>query len=340
MAGAEGFTLVELAVVMIIAALVLAAVVALLLPLISAARTLETREKMNKISDALAVYAVSNNRLPCPAEAKQVPASTPFGYEDGSGANGTGVPSPVCPRTQGIVPFRTLGLPGDMAMDGWGNYFTYAVSPSFAQDTASGNPQTVHPVCRTRDWVYTESFNADGSSVVANRNPSKARFCCPPDIAGDITVIDEEVVGNSVIGFPRNPGPDGWQRPEILMRPVDTDAGGFDPVACTGGDLLRDTDANYLVVPQVPPECARSTDVAYVLISHGQNGSGAYNISTGTPLDVPASPLEMENADGDSIFREHIWRSDTGDAKQMDDIVLWRTQDMIFAAQGETCLLP
>jgi len=39
---------------------------------------------------------------------------------------------------RGIVPYRTLGVPEDFAKDGYGNFFTYVVSPDFTADTLLG----------------------------------------------------------------------------------------------------------------------------------------------------------------------------------------------------------
>ena len=121
------------------------------------------------------------------------------------------------------------------------------------------------------------------------------------------------------------------------MRPV----GGVVAANCTGGVLLNPGDPDYFVAPQVPPACARATAVAYILISHGPNGKRVYNLSSGARIGaVPANPREAENVDGDVVFSDPFSRSTSGNVKEIDDIVLWRTQDMIFAQQGKSCSMP
>lgn len=360
----RGFTIVETAVVLVIAGVLTAMVIYLLIPMMQAFRLTETREKIAKIEDAIAVYAIDNYRIPCPSLPSRAAANPPFGYEDGSGATGNQIPAAGCPNgSQGIVPFNTLGLPEDMVRDAWGNHFTYAVSQAFVQNTAAGNPATVHPQCRTREWMFDTGYGAgdmvNGTLTLTTRNisPQKARFCCsgyqPAGAAdADLTVMyydDYSATPLSAIQqlpadnpAPRNPGPDGFQRPDILMVPVDTlktKTSGDDVLASdpTGG-----SDDPYYTLPQVPPPYARATAIAYIIVSHGPNGFGAYQPDNGgARLDAASAPgLEAENADNDQTFNDVTLRSDANNNQQFDDIVFWRTQDAIMTAKGESCVVP
>ena len=49
---------------------------------------------------------------------------------------------------------------------------------------------------------------------------------------------------------------------------------------------------------------------------------------------------ENENANGDRVFIEIPPADRAGVEKGFDEVVLWRTQDMIFAEQGKSCSLP
>lgn len=353
----SGFTMLEIAVVLVIAGLLIAAAIALIVPLVEKARLLQTTEKLARISDALNVYALNNFRLPCPAQPLRVPAGgEPFGFEQGSGAAGAGVPQ-SCPAgagggIEGIVPFQTIGLNADMVRDAWGNYITYAVSDAFARDTAGARaagaapePDRIHPQCRTRDWMYGIGYDVNGNTLLRNRAPKKARFCCPGALTGgalraDITVNDED--GASVLlpdagGNQRNPGPDGYKTVDFLMEPAN-------PTALTAnctGSTIQFGFSGYFDAPQVPPACARATAIAYVLVSHGPDGRGVYNVNNGARLATPAPVnLQDENTDGDTVFLDQFSRQDIEGVSKMDDLVLWRTQDLIFASQGESCSLP
>ncbi|MBI2234880.1 MAG: prepilin-type N-terminal cleavage/methylation domain-containing protein [Micavibrio aeruginosavorus] len=216
---AKGFTLVEMAAVILIAGLIIFAVMGVFRPMIANFQFVETTKKMEKVSRILNAYAVLNYRLPCPAAPDSGSVNPPYGFESGSGADGATVPD-ACPRTEGIIPFRTLGIPEGLAIDGYDNYFTYAISPAFSQNTLNNLPATVHPACRTGDWLYDEGKDASGLRVAQGINPRKARFCCPgtPAAATDLNILDED--GNFVLAMARDPGPDGNAAPDVLMRPV------------------------------------------------------------------------------------------------------------------------
>ena len=124
------------------------------IPIINEARIVGTQGKIDKISRAIDFYATQNYRVPCPAAPNMTITTQPFGYESGSGAAGDQTPDGCSTTansiTNGIVPWKTLGLPVDLAIDAWGNYITYAVSPAFTRNTLLDAPDIpVQAACRT-----------------------------------------------------------------------------------------------------------------------------------------------------------------------------------------------
>jgi type II secretory pathway pseudopilin PulG len=115
-----GFTLVELAIVLVIVTLLIGG---MLVPL-SAQRDLqnanETQKQLSEIKEALFGFAAANGRLPCPASAATTGVENPLG--GGACAN---------PR-DGFLPGITLGIgPTDAqgyAIDAWSNRIRYAVT--------------------------------------------------------------------------------------------------------------------------------------------------------------------------------------------------------------------
>lgn len=114
-----GFSLVEMAVVLIILGFVLGA---LLLPLQAQRNQLfqsQTESSLDTAKKALLGYAQSQGRLPCPA------ISTSHGLEQPVGGG-------VCTVSVGFLPSTTLGVqPTDsdgFALDGWNNPIRYAVT--------------------------------------------------------------------------------------------------------------------------------------------------------------------------------------------------------------------
>jgi prepilin-type N-terminal cleavage/methylation domain-containing protein len=115
-----GFTLVELAIVLVIVALLISG---MLLPL-STQRDIqnsnETQKQFSEIKEALFGFAAANGRLPCPASASTTGVENPVG--GGACAN----------PLDGFLPGITLGIgPTDAqgyAVDAWGNRIRYAVT--------------------------------------------------------------------------------------------------------------------------------------------------------------------------------------------------------------------
>jgi prepilin-type N-terminal cleavage/methylation domain-containing protein len=120
--GEQGFTLIEMAVVLVIMGLLIAMLAPLLGNISENNRVEVTLTRLDKINDALVVYLRQNGRLPCPA----APDGDPLGIERAHCSGGVG--------TGGVVPFRTLGLPQADARDGYANYFTYHVAGGYADE--------------------------------------------------------------------------------------------------------------------------------------------------------------------------------------------------------------
>lgn len=115
-----GFTLIEMAMVLMIVALLLGG----LLPTISSQAEQrhenDTRKQLDEIQQALIGYAIINGRLPCPATSTSNGAESPAG-----GGNCTTF-------YNGFVPAATLGLSSasnaGLVLDSWGNPIRYAIT--------------------------------------------------------------------------------------------------------------------------------------------------------------------------------------------------------------------
>jgi len=108
----SGFTLTELAIVMLVVALLLGGLVMTLSAQLESREIADTRRTLEAARDALIGFAVQNGRLPCPGQ----PGSN--GLE--SGWNST---TGACAQPEGLLPAATLGLgPVDaqgFMRDGW-----------------------------------------------------------------------------------------------------------------------------------------------------------------------------------------------------------------------------
>lgn len=121
---ARGFTLVELAIVLVIVALLTSGLMVGIAAQRNAAENTDAQRQLENIREALLGFAMANGRLPCPAD----PALT-SGFEDRPNPN-----SP-CNRTFGVIPWTTLGL---HVTDPWGRRFTYFANADFTAPLPSG----------------------------------------------------------------------------------------------------------------------------------------------------------------------------------------------------------
>jgi type II secretory pathway pseudopilin PulG len=126
---AEGFTLTELAMVLLIVGLLLGSLMFTLAAQSETQSFSETQRRLQHARDLLLAYALVNGRLPCPAVDAPLPAS---GVETIAAAAGTGTGGTCTATYNGFLPAVTIGFkPTDSAgfgLDAWGNRIHYAVS--------------------------------------------------------------------------------------------------------------------------------------------------------------------------------------------------------------------
>lgn len=132
----SGFTLVELAVVIFLVGLMASLGLSALNAQIASASISATKKKQETIKDALISYLGKYKRLPCPAIVKS------DGTIDGSESRDSSVTAGNwdCKAEFGIVPYATLGLPKNAALDGWENFFSYAVSRQWTLTYSTATP--------------------------------------------------------------------------------------------------------------------------------------------------------------------------------------------------------
>lgn len=144
-----GFTLVEMAVVLVILGLVLSS---LLLPFtaqIDLRNYAENKKMMNDIKEAILGFGVSNGYLPCPA------ISALNGMEDRNIVTG------ACNSRKGFVPWEALSVP---KLDAWGHTYEYSVTPAYA------NSVTKIGLTTTTDITVRTRINGGGLINLSNAN--------------------------------------------------------------------------------------------------------------------------------------------------------------------------
>lgn len=138
----KGFTLIEIAIVIIIAGILLAFLGDALTNYLKNNRIETTEYRLEQIKKSLSQYLSINGSYPCPASRNLAADAANFGQ--GQPATCTGAApagtNDVGAVRIGAVPVRDLNLPDEYAADAWGNKFTYAVSENIANTTTPYDP--------------------------------------------------------------------------------------------------------------------------------------------------------------------------------------------------------
>jgi prepilin-type N-terminal cleavage/methylation domain-containing protein len=142
----QGFTLVEMAVVLVIVGLILGGLLMPLSAQMDQRNYSDTQKSMDEIKEALIGYALSHGYFPCPA------ISATNGAEDRTGVTCTGG------KRVGLLPWAELGV---TQIDGWGHRFGYSVTLAYAD---SGTKITISPLTAADITIQTR----DSSGTIQN----------------------------------------------------------------------------------------------------------------------------------------------------------------------------
>jgi len=149
---ARGFTLVELAMSLLVIGLLVGTLILPVTGQLNARAIGETEKTMENIKEALIGYAVMNAKLPCPAAVVSNPAANDLGTSQ----------STLCGQ-EGFVPWAELGI--GKVTDAWGFPIRYRVDSAYtiANTTSVGLPadlKTTNNIKVSRDYPQP-----DGSVV-------------------------------------------------------------------------------------------------------------------------------------------------------------------------------
>ncbi len=198
-----GFTLIELAMVLFILALMLGS---FLTPL---ATSLEQRDRektsnlLEEIRENLIGYALVNGHFPCPdcatagitANCASAALTVNDGIEDGVDAGGgisprAGNTYDSCATLAGNLPWVTLGVPEN---DAWGNHFVYQIRGTFSDDVDGtvdgiGVPECTNPA-------------AGVSFCLASTGDIDINDAAAVPVAEDVSAVVVSIGNNSDVAF-------------------------------------------------------------------------------------------------------------------------------------------
>ncbi len=287
-----GFSMVEMSVSLAIIAMIAASALSVAVSSDIQTKTDETNAKMRVIGEALTGFVALNQRLPCPANGELPVTDANFGLEGTRTPSATGADCPNAnaiftynggnSKTRGgIVPVRTLQLPDDYMLDGWGRRIVYVTD---------------------YDWVNNNITNTGCAA-----NPATSSDCI------------------------------GQQDPYTINLYVE-----------------RGENSSY-----------GNSHVAFVLISYGENGHGAYQKNGGSTRinaysnasnpyrsnvadEIQNSKLNVDgtgaSADNAFVARDYVRDDDlskaAGTRMYFDDILYWVDINKLVWDSGAPALTP
>lgn len=238
----SGFSLLEVAIVILMLGLIA-------VPLIQAFRAYQTaraddktQESVANAAAALAEYFSINNEYPCPANPTLLPTNNDNGLENCTAAAGGPGFWPRSPANgfnfngnagepdrdgiggvdqifRGALPFRTLGIPYEDSVDGFGSKLTYVVSASTTSWYDAQPGALPSPTKETYGVIQVEIETGKNDVTFARTFAPAAQIV--NDVNGD-NWPDTGLLGAIVFSH----GPD--------RRGAFSNWGGFDAVACDG----------------------------------------------------------------------------------------------------------
>ena len=215
----EGFTLTELAVVMVIVALLVGGLLVPLSAQVEIRNINDNRKAMAEIREALLGFAVVHGRLPCPA----LPTTaTGTNDVDGDAAGTEKSSGGACLLLAGVLPWATLGVDEN---DAWGRRYSYRVTSAFARSVPPfvacpvGSPQitakAAFSLCDAGDIKVLSSKNG-GTQIASdvpvivishgrNGNGAHTLLGTPLPASSDLDESENEVAQSSAGVWTDNP---------------------------------------------------------------------------------------------------------------------------------------
>jgi prepilin-type N-terminal cleavage/methylation domain-containing protein len=360
----KGFSLLEIAVALGIVGILTAGALRLFTTYAEREQETSTARTIAQVEDALVLHAARTGRLPCPAD------STPKADEAGREQSLGGGRCASGADMEG-VPWRTLGIARDKIFDGWGNRITYAVDPSLtafealdmtglnrgngnnagsgrngndsddggngddgnaADGCNQGNDKPVGNACNAPGNAGRDDDESDNGARGSNgQGQQNAGSRDDDDDDDDENGIGDEFASNGPSDGGGQSGNNGG-----ASNGDGGDNGGGDTGQSvqdwlTGKGLEVRTDAGSRGFAFQSP--AAGTGAAFVLVSHGPNGEGAFATAARVSDATNSSAAERENADGDSVFVDGE-RTMPGAETVFDDVVTSISVDALARKSG------
>lgn len=178
----KGFSLIEMAVVLVIVVLLLGGLLVPLEARVGQARVNDTEKTLEEIKEALVGYALRTNRLPCPDKTTGPNGGPNDAPNDGAEDFNSGTGS--CITQEGNLPWLTLGIEDS---DSWGRVFHYRVTASFSNrppaTTLTLSSAGDIRVCRVAGCSATAATANDAAALVLSYGDNGTQTLTCPNAA-------------------------------------------------------------------------------------------------------------------------------------------------------------
>ena len=285
----RGFTLIEVLVVLLIFGVLIAMAAVITRAVTAAQKRSLTATRMATVEAAMVQFVLQQKRLPCPADGTVAASNNNAGVEGARNATG-------CTGNQqhGMLPWRALALTETDVTDGWDHRFTYRVAQTLTADSGMD-----------MSWC-------DPAGTEAAATPSPCNTVCTSSALPSCTPPARFLFGRGLTVCNVNG-----------CAPATCNAAIF-PVPVTAATCTPTTTAGMLMHRNMYPH----TGAAYVVISHGSTGGGAYTgqgalVTTTATMDGTEEAKNYANLalDAAAYYVDNETR-DTTDNTHFDDIVL------------------
>lgn len=204
----RAFTLIEMSIVILIASILITGLLSASVSSVNTGKVKITNDRIKVIYQAIGNFVAINRRMPCPAslaDAKSLAATNGYGEEV--------VDSGACDTTDagvfadsgdllvfGMVPVKTLGLPLDMAEDGFGSKIVYVINKNFAvEEVGTVGPPAYYITFSTKSFStgihdrVVDDATADSSLSLITINERRG--------GSDVTVADADETNGAILAL-------------------------------------------------------------------------------------------------------------------------------------------
>lgn len=177
-----GFTLVEMAIVLAIVALLMGGLLPVISSQIEQQHRSETRKQMDEIKEALIGYAIINGTLPCPTTTTD-PANANYGIADTTCSADAAADGYLPWKTLGVSETDAWGSKRSSAGSPWTGYWRYRVDRNFITSFSLNTGFGTCPSALTDCLVIQD--NSGNNITTTTERPVAIIFSTGPNVVAD-----------------------------------------------------------------------------------------------------------------------------------------------------------